>query len=63
MSEEIKQGWGWPGSSKKAHYFQDKRSLCLKWMYSGDLEQGNDQSSDNCKDCMRRLTALRKVKS
>jgi len=62
-----KEGWGWPFNSRKAHYFvpeepQDKikRSLCGQWLYGGQLEQGNDESPDNCKECIRRLEKRRK---
>lgn len=59
---DIKEGWGFPGTSKKAHYFVDSMSLCRKWgFYYGSLEQGNDDSPDNCAACIREL-AKRKVK-
>lgn len=48
------RGWGWPGFSKKAHYFIDGRSLCGKWMYLGELEDSNHESSDNCATCKTR---------
>ncbi|MEI8244375.1 MAG: hypothetical protein WCI51_01015 [Lentisphaerota bacterium] len=55
MSIRLK-GWGWPGLSKKAHYYNNNaRSLCGKWIYTGVLEEGNDNSSDNCCDCKKRL--------
>ena len=54
------EGWGWPANSKKAHYFLKGMSLCNKWMYQGDLEQGNDYSSDNCKVCVHKLVKRRK---
>lgn len=58
----MKEGWGFPGRSKKAHYFVDSMSLCRKWgFYYGSLEQGNDDSPDNCAACRREL-AKRKVK-
>ena len=54
--QSITEGWGWPGISKKAHWFtEDGRSLCGKWMYMGSLETGNDASADNCAECKRRL--------
>lgn len=51
----CKEGWGFPTNSQKAHYFIAGRSLCSKWMYFGELEQGNDNSSDNCIACKRAL--------
>lgn len=52
-------GWGWPANSKKAHFFINSRSLCCKWLYSGHLEHGNDDSSDNCAECKRRKAKLK----
>ena len=53
---EIKEGWGFPGTSRKAHYFVDMTALCKKWgFYNGPLEQGNDSSPDNCAACMKAL--------
>ena len=60
--EKPKEGWAFPGTSKKAHYFVDATSLCRKWgFYFGPLEQGNDNSPDNCAACMKAL-AKRKAK-
>lgn len=49
----LTEGWGWPAFSKKAHYFLDGRSLCMKWLFGGPLESGNDNSDDNCAACKR----------
>ncbi|MFZ2411024.1 MAG: hypothetical protein WAW23_05600 [Candidatus Methanoperedens sp.] len=49
----TKEGWGFPQLSKKTHYFLNGRSLCMKWMYLGTLETGNNTSPDNCKQCMK----------
>ena len=51
----FKEGWGFPTNSKKAHYFRQSRSLCGKWMFFGVLEQGNDNSLDNCTACKKAL--------
>ena len=51
MSDEPR-GWGWPGLSKKAHYFINRLSLCRKWAYAGPLDEANHKSLDNCKQCM-----------
>jgi hypothetical protein len=60
---ELKEGWGFPGKSNKAHYFIEGRSLCRKWgFYLGELEQGKDESPDNCAECKRALTK-RKLKT
>ena len=54
--EKPKEGWGFPGTSKKAHYFVDMMALCGKWgFYAGPLELGNDGSPDNCAECKRKL--------
>ena len=57
------EGWTWLQNSKKWHYFVDNRSLCRKWGIFGsdELEQGKDDSPDNCAECQRQL-AKRKAK-
>ena len=52
----LKEGWGHPGhyQSRKWHYFREARSLCGKWMFTGVLEQGSDDSPDNCASCKRK---------
>jgi hypothetical protein len=51
------EGWGWLYNSRKWHYFRDGRSLCHNWLGLGlgKLEQGKDDSLDNCKACRGRL--------
>lgn len=53
------EGWGWPANSRKAHYFVDGKALCGKWMFFGNLEEGNDESSDNCTACKKALVKRR----
>ena len=60
VKASAQKGWGWPALSKKAHYFTDGRSLCGKWLFWGQLEEGNDGSPDNCAQCKRRLAATKK---
>lgn len=55
------EGWGFPANSQKAHYFIDKKSLCNKWMFFGELEQGNDDGPDNCTAC-KKILQKRKAK-
>lgn len=57
-----KEGWTWIIGSPKWHYMRDGYSLCRKWflLRTGDLEQGNDTSSDNCKACMKKLLKEKK---
>jgi hypothetical protein len=50
-----KKGWGFPGLSKKAHYFDnDAICLCRKWMFTGELDDKFHDHPDNCKECVRR---------
>ena len=54
--EIVKEGWAYLSNSLKCHYFKDGRSLCGRWAYFGnEFEQGNDDSSDNCKACRKKL--------
>ncbi len=55
-SEKPTEGWGWPFNSRKAHYYVGGMSLCRPWMMlGGNVEQGNDDSPDNCKTCTTKL--------
>ena len=57
-SPEILEGWGWPGLSKKAHYFKDHRSLCRKWLFGGALEPHTGSfGPDDCVGCKKKLAA------
>jgi hypothetical protein len=58
MQEKL-EGWAWPFCARKAHYFYNGESLCGKVMYFGDVEQGNDDSPDNCMECRRRLEKIK----
>ena len=52
----VPQGWAFPNGSRKAHWFDGSMSLCRKYgFYFGPVETGNDNSSDNCTECKRRL--------
>lgn len=57
MSADLRAGWGWPGNSRKAHYFKDGSitSLCGRWLYSGEREQGDFVSKDDCTPCTKLL--------
>ena len=57
---ETREGWGFsPHISKKWHYFVNGVSLCGKiGFYRGKLEQGNDDSEDNCTACKKALKRL-----
>ena len=58
---ENKEGWTWLSNSPKWHYFVDGRSLCKRFMLFGNakLDQGQDDSPDNCKACMKALQKRR----
>jgi hypothetical protein len=57
---EVKEGWGFPSRSNKAHYFlANGMSLCSKYgFYHGQKEQGDDDSDDNCTACKKALKRL-----
>ena len=50
-----RRGWGWPSNSRKAHYFIGNDALCGRWLFFGPVEEGNNESKDNCKGCQRLL--------
>jgi len=53
------EGWGFY-LSRKWHYFVNGTSLCRKiGFFRGELEQGNDDSPDNCTSCKKALKRLR----
>lgn len=53
----LPAGWGFPGASRKAHYFKAGQafSLCSKWMYTGPRETEVVASPDDCAICTRSL--------
>lgn len=53
----VSEGWKPLSNAKLWHYFRDGKSLCGKWMTLSmrDVEQGNDNSPDNCKACKDKL--------
>lgn len=59
--KENTEGWTWLSNATKWHYFirEDGKSLCGKWGLFGspELEQGDDDSEDNCKACQKKLEA------
>lgn len=58
----LKRGWGFPANSKRAHYFVEGRSLCMKWIFMGQLYDDNHESPDNCAAC-KRLRARTETKA
>lgn len=64
MADDLKEGWGFPGQSRKCHYFTaSTRSLCGKWgFFRGELspDSGNvEPCPDDCRVCHKRLLARR----
>jgi len=60
--KKIGKGWAYLINSRKWHFFDNEgRSLCRGWsdMFLTDYEYGNDNSSSNCKACLKRLIKLR----
>lgn len=59
MSNSKRQGWGWPGLARKAHYFDGEIvSLCGRWMFSGAMFDDRHNSPHNCQACRRKLEKL-----
>lgn len=57
MSEDAR-GWGFPGASRKAHYFVGATSLCRRWMFTGELKDTAAGSPDDCVTCTRLVRKL-----
>lgn len=58
---DERKGWGFPGSSRKAHYFNDDWvSLCGKWMFTGDVDNVEDAHPQNCAACQKMKKTLDK---
>ena len=58
MVSKTKEGWVNIIGSTRWHYIRESRSLCGRWLYLGNdafLEQGNNDSPDNCAACRRKL--------
>lgn len=53
-AEAQRVGWGWPATSRKAHYFRGSLSLCGKWLFGGELFDDKHDSLDNCAACRRK---------
>jgi len=53
---KIEEGWGKSPVSRKWHYFRNHTSLCGKiGFYFGPVEQGSDNSPNNCAKCCKEL--------
>jgi hypothetical protein len=53
----LKKGWAQTPLMNKSHYFVNGASLCGKWMFSGEVEEGNANWHD-CKICARKHDKL-----
>jgi hypothetical protein len=54
----AKEGWTWIIGQRKWHFILESgRSICGRFWMPGnpELEQGNDDSADNCVACRRKL--------
>jgi len=63
---DKKEGWGQVPGSPKWHYFRNCDSLCRRYgfrMRDDDLQQGNDDSLDNCKACVKALKKKQQLSS
>ena len=51
----MRAGWGWPGNARKAHYFDENNSvsICGRWMFTGERDENNARSPDDCVACRR----------
>lgn len=60
----MSEGWTYLLNSRKWHYFINGISLCRKFMLISrpELEQGNDDSPDNCAACRKKLAKSKKIK-
>jgi hypothetical protein len=59
-----KEGWAILLNSRKWHYFKNVRSLCGNWLFLVSssyvfVNDGNDDSPDNCKICQKKLAKLK----
>lgn len=57
VDQELLAGWGFPGLSRKAHYFEagSTTSLCGKWLYVGHRDSNDLKSKDDCAACRRKV--------
>jgi hypothetical protein len=62
VEEPLREGWGWPMLSKKAHYFDGSTSLCRRWLYMAELKPDEFRGPDDCKACCK-LLDKRKAKA
>ena len=59
MSE--KEGWAWHSGSGKTHYFKDKRSLCGKWVFFGELPNIYSSFTGTVNASLNECTACKKA--
>jgi hypothetical protein len=59
----MKNGWGWPQLSKKAHYFVDGRSLCSRWLFFGEVDdvKADSKGPDDCAACRKKYDKTHEV--
>lgn len=55
-TQDPPAGWGKPANSRKWHYFEDARSICTRWLFTGALEPDTGEPNpDDCAGCRRAL--------
>lgn len=57
---EQRIGWGWPGASRKPHFFFESfQSLCGKWVYLGPVGTALDPGRESdCAACRKKVAKL-----
>ena len=61
MEESVTKGWGFPGTSRKCHYFTgSSMSLCGRWgFYFGPTEAPDSRNGpDDCAKCTKELVKI-----
>jgi acetoacetate decarboxylase len=52
----VREGWGWPATATKPHYFIDGEALCGRWWFPGELTASTGTTGPkDCKSCARKL--------
>jgi len=57
------EGWGWPGRASEGHYFVGGRSLCGRWLYDGEVDEGDYEGWSRCAVCRRKLAKRLEVRA
>lgn len=66
MEDQTISGWGKSPASRKWHYFkaEDSFSICGKiGFYFGHRDPTNDNHSDNCAACKKKVMRIKKMRN